>query len=178
MRTALAVVAMLAVMNLAAAEQVVVYVDGCNAVDLTTLRVAEYVAGMMFARIGVSVKWHGGTPPHGDTAAMVVHLVSGVPSEDHPGALGYTTLVPHSAARVFVMADRAAKAADTHLAPVLLAHVFVHEMTHALEGINRHAETGVMKAHWTSKDHLAMTRKPLEFTPADVNIIHYRLAHR
>jgi hypothetical protein len=107
-----------------------------------------------------------------------VSLVSGVPVQFHPGALGYTTIFPHSAGRVFVFADRVKAAVDPHLMPTLLGHVLVHEITHALEGVTRHAETGVMKALWTGKDYRAMAYKPLEFTPADVNIVHYRLAHR
>jgi hypothetical protein len=85
---------------------------------------------------------------------------------------------PHSAGRVFVLADRLKKTADPVLLPTLLAHVLVHEITHVLEGVSRHSETGLMKAHWTGKDYMATAHKPLEFDPVDVNIIHYRLAHR
>jgi hypothetical protein len=58
-----------------------------------------------------------------------------------------------------------------------LAHVLVHEITHALEGVSRHAETGVMKANWTFAGYGQMARL-LEFTPVDANLIRYRLAHR
>ena len=77
-----------------------------------------------------------------------------------------------------MLVDRLRRVRDPGLAPTLLAHVLVHEITHALEGVSRHAETGVMKARWTDKDYSAMAYKPLELTPVDVNMIHYRLAHR
>ena len=175
MRTAMAVGMMLLVMNLNAAEKVVVYVDNPNAVNNLTLSLAEGLAARMFARIGVSIKWRDGMPPREDSTATVVHMVSEVPEELHRGALGYTTFSPHSGAQVFVLAGRLGQ---TSLVTPLLAHVLVHEITHALEGISRHAETGVMKARWSGDDFSAMGRKTLEFTPVDVSIIHSRLAHR
>jgi hypothetical protein len=130
----------------------------------------------MFARIGVSVKWRYGKPPHGDTEATAVSLVSRVP--DHPGALAYSTILPHAAGRVFVFADRVKETVEPHVVPALLAHVLAHEITHVLEGVDRHSETGVMKAHWTRQDYRAMADQSLEFAPADVDMIHYGLAHR
>jgi hypothetical protein len=178
MRTAMAVGMMLLVMKLGAAEKVVVYVDNQNVVDMLTLGLAEGLASKMFARIGVSIEWRPGMPPREDTAATVVHMVSKVPEQLHRGALGYTVLQPHSGAQVFVLAGRVGQTGDPILLRALLAHVMVHEVTHALEGLSRHAETGVMKAHWTGKDYGAMTRKALMFTPVDVGIIHSRLAQR
>ena len=74
MRIATAAGMMLLIVNLHAADQVVVYVDNDIVVDKMTLCRAEGLASRMFARIGVSVRWHAGTPPRGDTAAMVVSL--------------------------------------------------------------------------------------------------------
>jgi hypothetical protein len=49
--------------------------------------------------------------------------------------------------------------------------VLVHEITHILEGIDRHSETGVMKAHWTEAEIAQMPLKPLCFTAYDVSLI-------
>ena len=178
MRTAMAAGMMLLIVNLHAADQVVVYVDDGSVMDTLTIHRAQYLATRMFARIGVSVKWHAGKPPRGDTQATAVSLVSGVPEQFYPGALGYAMISSRSAGRVFVFADRLKKTVEPDLVPPLLAHVLVHEITHVLEGVSRHSETGVMKAHWTRRDHLSMAHKLLEFTPVDVNMIHYRLARR
>ena len=78
---------------------------------------------------------------------------------------------------IFVIAERLNGEASPGRAALVLAHVLVHEITHALEGVSRHAETGIMKAHWTLADYKQMA-KMLDFTPVDVNMIHYRLAHR
>ena len=58
----------------------------------------------------------------------------------------------------------------------VLTHVLVHEITHILQGIDRHSESGVMKARWTPEDYYAMAIKPLPFTPEDVQLIQLGLA--
>jgi hypothetical protein len=169
---------MLLITSLRAADQVVVYVDDNGVVEDAMMHRAQYLAGRMFAKIDVSIKWRAGQPPRGDREAMAVSLVSGRPKQFYPGALGYATISPHSPGRVFVFTDRLRKTVEPDLVPPLLAHVLVHEITHVLEGVNRHSETGVMKAHWTRDDHRAMAYRPLEFAPVDVEMIHSRLARR
>lgn len=67
---------------------------------------------------------------------------------------------------------------QTRFAPavIVLAHVLVHEITHILEGIDRHSESGVMKAQWTVEDYRAMADKPLPFAAIDVDLIQRGLA--
>jgi hypothetical protein len=58
------------------------------------------------------------------------------------------------------------------LAPsvVVPAHLLVHEITHILQGVNWHSESGVMKSRWTAKDQRAMASLPLPFTTLDVEL--------
>jgi hypothetical protein len=53
-----------------------------------------------------------------------------------------------------------------------MAHVIVHEITHILQGIDRHSNSGIMKALWTSTDYMLMKRGQLRFTAVDVEMIH------
>ena len=55
--------------------------------------------------------------------------------------------------------------------PTLLAHVLVHEITHILQGMDRHSETGVMKARWDEGDFDRMRIKALPFTELDIHLI-------
>jgi hypothetical protein len=64
------------------------------------------------------------------------------------------------------------------MVPCLLAHILAHEITHVLQGINRHSVSGVMKAHWSNGDCLDMAGKPLAFTEEDVYLIHRGLKRR
>jgi len=53
----------------------------------------------------------------------------------------------------------------------VMAHVLVHEVTHILEGVTRHSDSGVMKAEWTLRDYGQMYTAPLPFTAADIALI-------
>ena len=61
---------------------------------------------------------------------------------------------------------------------IVLAHVLAHEITHILEDIPRHSESGVMKAWWTIADCDEMRRRPLAFASEDIELIHLGLAAR
>jgi hypothetical protein len=52
------------------------------------------------------------------------------------------------------------------------------KITHLLQGISRHSDTGVMKAHWSGADFCEMRRKPLGFTVEDVDLIYRGLSAR
>jgi hypothetical protein len=54
---------------------------------------------------------------------------------------------------------------------VILTHVLVHEITHILQRIDRHSESGVMKAAWANQDYRDMAWRPLSFTPHDIVLI-------
>jgi len=60
----------------------------------------------------------------------------------------------------------------------VLGHVIVHEVTHILQGLMRHSESGIRKAQWTGVDYQEMTWKPLQFTDEDVMLIHSGLRVR
>jgi hypothetical protein len=90
-----------------------------------------------------------------------------------PGALAYA--LPYEGTHITVFYDRIAKGAYPS---TVLAHVMVHEITHLLQGIGRHSETGVMKARWTVRDMIGMGMTPLPFTREDVDLIYLGLGKR
>jgi hypothetical protein len=53
----------------------------------------------------------------------------------------------------------------------VLAHVMAHEITHLLEAVSWHSETGVMKARWDADDFIRMAITPLSFEPEDIDLI-------
>src|SRR5260370_28543152 len=84
---------------------------------------------------------------------------------------------PYEGTHIEVAYDRV-KAVPASQQAALLAHVLVHEITHILQGISRHAPTGIMKAHWEEADYRAMRRNPLPFTPDDIELIRMGLEKR
>ena len=54
----------------------------------------------------------------------------------------------------------------------------VHEIAHLLQGIQRHSDTGIMKARWKADDLGGMRKAPLPFIQQDVDLIYSGLAAR
>jgi hypothetical protein len=178
MKTAMAAGIALLAATSAWGDQVLVYVDNDDIVIQQVLGHAEIIATKMFGRIGVAVDWRGGKPPRnlpGPHAPIEIQVVSGTPSGYRPGAFAYAELSCRSS-RIFVLADRLKTKVSPERVPAVLAHVLVHEITHVLQGVGRHSETGVMKARWEFADYSRMLSKRLEFTQFDIDLIHYRLA--
>ena len=54
---------------------------------------------------------------------------------------------------------------------MVLAYIMAHEIAHALEGIARHAPTGVLKAEWNFEDLMEIRVGTLEFDTRAVELI-------
>jgi hypothetical protein len=132
---------------------------------------AELVASKMFVPVGIRLDWrHLHSCPERD--AIQIGLSFRTAAGEHPGALAYAA--PYQSAesvRVVVFYDRVSRSGGSGLADIVLAHVLVHEITHILENMARHAETGVMKARWDAADYRQMARSPLPFAEDDVALI-------
>ena len=135
---------------------------------------AEGLASRILESAGVKIVWHGNRSCPAD--AIVVRVSSQTPSEEAPGALAFSR--PFEGIHVVVFLDRIRQATDPRAAPALFAHVLAHEVTHLLQGLDSHSETGVMKAHWTAEDYAEMRHKPLSFTSKDVVLIHLGIEAR
>jgi hypothetical protein len=110
-------------------------------------------------------------------AAMVgVAAESGQPQQKLTVYLRDNAVVPLGV-HIRVFYDRVWSQARS-LRTQLLAHVLVHEITHVLQGIDRHSDSGVMKAVWTGEDYSQMRVEPLPFAPEDVELVHVGLARR
>ena len=131
---------------------------------------AKHIAKSMFASIGINLVWCGEMSGH--EQGVLIHAVLESGSNGEGEALGETSpfAVNHDIAIRYDRV-RSSAGASQELEPLILAHVMVHEITHILQCLNRHSETGVMKAHWTVDDYCDMRWRPLEFTPEDIELI-------
>jgi len=144
------------------------------------LIMAQKLASKIFANIGVQTDWpeqlnrSDSCPANADA---VVTLSYNTSRADHPRAWAYA--LPYEGKHIVVFWDRVQHKVPPEHAPFLLAYVLVHEITHILQGINRHSESGVMKAGWDADDIYKMwSGKPLGFTELDVELIHLGLQAR
>jgi hypothetical protein len=136
---------------------------------------AQGIASRMFATAGVQINWRTGLAKTSESEPILIDITSNTPKEFHQGALAYAQVFEGAHIRVFY--DRVVNAYRPGAA-MLLAHVLVHEITHILEGLDRHSEAGVLKAQWTADDLVQMVYSPLPFDPEDVLLTRKGLAIR
>lgn len=137
---------------------------------------AKMLAAKIFAGVGVAIRWHTGLSSC-PARAFQVSVTDDTPAAFHPGALAYS--MPLEGIHIRILYDRVVTIApDQPLLTPLMAHVLVHEITHMIEGVCRHSETGVMKASWNSDDYAEMRRKLMPFAPEDAALIDAALAAR
>jgi hypothetical protein len=130
--------------------------------------------------VGVRLDWRAGQRADSQLLrgrAIAVRLVPDTPDQFKASVGAFA--VPTNGGHVTVLwAHMAWSLAKPGLAPALLAHVMVHEITHILQGIARHSADGIMKAYWTHSHYFDMQTKGLPFASEDVELIHRGLAQR
>lgn len=133
-------------------------------------------ASSLLLSAGVKLEWHSALSSCKDQRdAIVVNVLASTPKTFHPGALAYA--LPYEGVHIEVFYDRIA-GSDPELVSSLIANVIVHEITHILQGIDRHSTGGIMKAVWNSSDYTLMKRDQFRFAAADVEMIHDGFAAR
>jgi hypothetical protein len=165
-------------MTARAERNVTVYVhDGLDTRGQGVLNQAQQMATKMFAEIGVRLAWRTGHPSGAQAERepmIVVSIAEHAPVANTPEALASAKV--YEGVHITVFWDRVERLSRFAPPTFVLAHVLVHEITHILQGIDRHSESGVMKSRWTPEDYRAMAIKPLPFTPLDVELIQLGLA--
>ena len=157
-----------------AEQDLTVYLVRDGAVPLTTFAIAKMMAGEIFATIGVRIEWRGSRQPVFRAlceGAIVVRLTTDAVTSFGPGTMA--SAQPYEGIHITIFYDRLA--GDRGWSPselhILLAHVLVHEITHMMQADIEHSDRGIMKSSWTADDYAAMRRRPLSFTPNDVERI-------
>jgi|ERR1035438_60395 hypothetical protein len=165
-KTKITALAILAAATCGAGEQRKVTVCMQATLPTEVLEVSQAKAAGMFAAIGVKLDWR--CPKSGPQGTIVISLVRGDPTSRNPHELAHA--LPYEGAHILIFYDSVRRIMPNKV-PALLAHVMVHEVTHILQGISRHSDSGIMKAQWDENDFLQMTWKPLRFTDDDVDMI-------
>jgi hypothetical protein len=99
-----------------------------------------------------------------------------VPAEQHRGALAYA--LPYEGTHLVLLYDRASRTVPAPALPTLIGYVLAHEISHLLQGVSRHSDDGVMKAHWSSGDYADMQLGRLRFAAEDVELMRAGLDRR
>jgi hypothetical protein len=140
---------------------------------LVEIQRARMIASKVFEGIGVNLQWQrslSGCPPQ----AIQIRLSQKTPKAFKRGALAFSR--PYEGADIQVFYDRIAANFEPGMVTIVLAHVMVHEITHLVEGIDRHSDQGIMKANWDAGDFFYMRVDRLRFAAEDINLIYRGLA--
>ena len=133
------------------------------------------IVSSIFEGIGVQIRWREGEAGPGSFGIRVVEHAAPSASLE---AMASTRLADGA---ITVFADRVRQRlgrAHPGAAKIGLAYVFAHELAHAMQGVGRHSEAGILKAQWTNDDFTAMLFHKLAFTEFDATLIRQRLSTR
>ena len=136
------------------------------------INLARQVTDRILAQAGVRIEWRVAKCPSG---ALRIKFGWDTPSSLEPRALAHS--FPFQGSHIEVFADRIAMR-NRSMRPYVLGYVLAHEITHMLQGFDRHSEAGVMKAMWDYNDHSSMRSVKLALTDLDVTLIHDGMARR
>jgi hypothetical protein len=149
---------------------------------------AKALVSEIFAGIGVSLTWHEALSPldrkgvHNDTGrpAFTIRWLERVPASASGIALAAAHPFNHSGPEVAIYEDRLQQYLKQHpdVQNVALAYILAHELAHVMQGIDRHSNSGILKAEWSRSDRFQMVFHKLAFTPEDVDLIHCGLDAR
>ena len=104
---------------------------------------------------------------------IMLEIVAHAPDNVGDASLAMAMPYADSGVRVVIFYDRVTPLFRDHHAPAatILGYVLVHEIAHVLQGVARHSEHGIMRAHWTDLDYQWMSIGMLRFTTEDVQLI-------
>ena len=140
---------------------------------------ATSMASSMLQQAGVTIAWQCPGPRASGVPRtwLRIELVEGNPDERRPGVLAVSYPYAGCSKGITVFYDRIQSLArGTNRQSALLAYVLVHEITHVIQGVNRHSQTGVMKARWSEEDRAAIFERRLGFEEHDAWLMRQGLA--
>ncbi len=153
------------VLGKSATPCLVVYVSNEAEVDREVQRKAVALAEVIFANAGVKTQWRI-APKTGSAAfedgSIHIRLLHGPVNEDSVSSRALASAMMREGKQVRVYWNRVQRHTETSF---VLAYVMAHEITHLLQGVARHAKTGIMKAYWEWEDFEAMQGNAVQMRP-------------
>src|SRR5260370_8022713 len=154
-------------------QKVIVYVENDASVSNPVLFRARALAAEMCAELGVRIDWRTGERAESQLLqeqAIAVRLARKTPKTFQPNGVAFA--FPYGEARITVLYDRLVWSEKRPgLAPALLAHVWVHEITHKLQTNLRHSCARLLEKNWTADDYYAMQKKTLPLVSVHEDLI-------
>jgi hypothetical protein len=175
-----AVLAALSVGCILGAEktQVDIYINSHDD-SVLLLGAGTVVASGIYEKIGVHLNWRSGAPKAAIPGRTVyfIRTLAHAPESVTGGAVASSELFASGGTEITIYKDRMARFLDNNrsLSSVGAGYVLAHELAHLMQGVPRHSDSGILKAHWNTDEYKEMFFHNLAFTQADVELIHQGL---
>jgi hypothetical protein len=131
------------------------------------------VVSGIFAAIGVKIRWVD--PVRCDAGTILVSFSSDTSARINPSALAYA--MPYEGTHVVVFLERVKEKAPS-FGERLLGYTLAHEVSHIVEGVALHSESGIMKAHWGIDELCQIRTGRFGFATNDISLIYRGLYQR
>ena len=161
--------------------EVDVFINKGMALPIGMLPDAVAKAAVTFREVGVDLRILKREPHSSDGAGGMPIVIEFENAHNYTGtaqAMAYARPFQNVGTSVHVFIDRVLSGRDPHFANTVLAHILVHEITHVIERVARHSDSGIMKAVWSLADYQQMKLHPLPFSPEDIDLIHEAIGKR
>ena len=141
---------------------------------------AQLIANEIFSEIGLKLVWHlapakglgcSAEPMH---RTILIAFSWATPQSFQPTAMAYSNPYMRGGSCITIFMDRLQTIGRgvPNTASALFGHVLAHEIGHVLQGVTHHAETGILKEHWSREEIRGMSWRRLQFTESDKWLIH------
>jgi hypothetical protein len=154
-------------------RDVSICVEGKADLPSNSLYSAENTAAAIYSVIGIRLRWHTGTSCLDTQYPIRITVVDHAPKEAPADVLAYAH--PYDGQHILVIYDRISRLKCYCDRNPAMGYVLAHEIAHLFEGVVRHSQKGIMKAHWERADYEAMLKRSLRFAPEDISLIHLGL---
>jgi hypothetical protein len=158
-------------------------------VEFRIQALAQGYASRIYHSVGIGLRWKAfcteaerdapGTAFDPNLATLGLEWAPEAPAKISRTALASARPFRPTGTRITLYLDRLQPVLEDHfLAPVILGHVFAHEIGHILLGSDGHAEEGLMKATWSPAEQYAIRCRPMLFTSDEGERMRQRLGRR
>ena len=103
--------------------------------DFAVIYPAQMFAVKLFAEIGLKLRWRDSCSASLDV--IKVAISNHTAESEHPGTVAYA--LPYEGSHIVVLYDRVKLGVPHTYVSQVLAYVLVHEISHVIEGIDRHS---------------------------------------
>jgi hypothetical protein len=159
--------------------KVTVFIDYDSHIPADLVFRAHCQVTRIFSKINVPVQFRGKSGKRDHQSALDLDLYIGLEAPDGMNAGSLALAHPfRQDGRIEVFYSRIQNYRPVESRDMALAYIVSHEIAHALEGVNQHSPSGVMKARWDAEDFHKIQKAKLEFDEFDVQLIRQGIEKR